>query len=85
MEKNYKFGEYLLKEGTAPEGMFIILDGQCRICLDNSETRNCKLSAVKSLEDINFSPNIDDLGMNGRKEEGIQTDIVDYPRNVRFL
>ncbi len=27
--QNYIYGDYLLKEGQCPPGMFLILDGQC--------------------------------------------------------
>lgn len=29
--KRYKIGEYILKEGRAPKGLFIITKGQCKV------------------------------------------------------
>jgi len=40
MEKlSYTYGEYILREGDVPKGMYIIKSGQCLICIESIETR----------------------------------------------
>ena len=29
--KTFKYGEYLVKQGQVPKGLFLILKGQCRV------------------------------------------------------
>ena len=30
-ERNYVYGTALVKEGTSPDGMFLIIEGECQV------------------------------------------------------
>ena len=31
VKRTYKFGEFILKEGDVPQGLYIVIKGQCRV------------------------------------------------------
>lgn len=35
----YTYGEYILREGDVPEGMYVVKEGQCLLCIESIGTR----------------------------------------------
>lgn len=79
--RTYTFGNTLTKEYSPPEGMFIITEGQCKVCSEDVATRMNKLEGTP--KNIIFSANIEDLGVS-KKEENKETDVVAFPQYYTF-
>lgn len=39
---NYSYGEYILREGEIPQGMYVIKEGQCLVCVESIGARSVK-------------------------------------------
>ena len=58
--KTYKFGECLVRQGEVPAGLFIILNGQCRVAARRINRRY-----------LSEKNNYDDMGKVNDKKLGI--------------
>jgi hypothetical protein len=63
--RKYKLGEYILKEGQAPKGLFIVTKGQCRVGSEQINMRSkdiFPMGRLKSkLRNFKFKGNFHDM------------------------
>ena len=83
----YKYSEVILQEGQIPDGMYIIMNGQCRICIESIQSRPLKKDPFAKNDPVSlyrFDAEIDYCDDNEKNREALQDLILKKNKIIKM-